>query len=446
MSRMSLLQSRSTLRNVPGATSRRVLATALLAAAATAGCDPGDDSLEQTSQELTVPANKEIYAGHYVRRQSRAACEHSCAKFVDSYETKPSGQRVKVHRCTKYNNDCIGYTANGLYDAPGSSTLVAGLPDFPDDPSIMKTFYVGCGPKAAQNVMGYFGISEPITGIPSPPYYVKTTRTDQLSLFFQNGIATTPDNLASGLQRALNDMGDGTFKVTRKSGVDMMGEVKKSIDAGFPIIVLADNGAHFLMVTGYNLHTQTMIVNDYAFDNDKVQPARAVDLGDPLLNFETHFSFGYHPGGWEDRTVITVERTGAAPTSGFFKPSNSLAVYSLNGTVACHVTWDQYLALHQPGYKTITPHEADNFAKSYGGSTTCKNGETGLPPYDKGLFKASDNPAVYSLNGTHACWLTWEQYLALGQPGFNTISPTDMTKFKAAYGGGATCTNKEVGL
>jgi hypothetical protein len=362
----------------PSSAARRLLATALLVGAAATGCD-GGDNVDLAARELNSSPNKEFYVGHYVRRESRGDCQPSCAKWVEQWTEKPSGKRVKVRRCVEKKKDCPSFRSNVLYAQPGTDELASGLPDFPDNPKL-GTIYYGCGPKAAQNVLGYFGVREPINGIPSPPYYVKTVNTGQLSFYFTDGIATTPDELTSGLQRALNEVADGTFKVTRKTGISVLLEVTRAIDAGFPIIVLADNGAHYLTVTGYDLTKNSLLVNDYPYSDGTVQPARWVALSDDLLNFDTSFSAGIHPGGWDDNTVVTIERTGgAAPTSGLFKASNHPAIYALNGKTACSLTWDQYVALHQPSFNTMTPHQADNFKKSYDGSRACTNREAGLP-------------------------------------------------------------------
>jgi hypothetical protein len=418
-------------------------ALALLAAPA---CDPGDDPelvRQDLSSGLTGPTSGLLYGGHYALREWRATCAPSCAAVKTTYRNTKSGQKIPVRTCTKYNNDCPTFKANAIYEAPGSSNIASGMVDFPDDPSI-PAFYVGCGPKAAQNVLGFFGVREPITAFPA---YIKTINFGLISLYYTDGIATLPDDLADGLRRVLNEKGDGTFTVTRKSGVDMMGEIRSSIDRGLPIIALAQDGSHFVMVTGYNLDHGSLFVSDYPYSNDRPHPAREVSLYDPLLDFTTPSTLWIHPGHWLDKTVVTVEHLGhVPPQSGLFKASNDPTVYSLNGIEACAVSWDQYVALHKPAFTTMTPEDSQNFVTSFYRDQPCSNGGAGLAPYDKGFFKASDSATIYSLNGVHACAVTWNQFVTLGQPGFTTLSPDQMRRFKDDFGGSALCANRDLGI
>jgi hypothetical protein len=164
--------------------------------------------------------------------------------------------------------------------------------------------YFGCGPQAAQNVLNYYGVQMPIAQVAQ---YISTfglVAGDQ-----DQSIATFPDDLASGLQNLLNDqVAAHHFAVARHSGVAPSIEIEKAINAGKPIILLADGGYHYQVVTGYNLGSYYVI--DYpswqTTEGNRWRTESELGLGlSTGMTFLSDALIGY--GGFSDDTIVTTD-------------------------------------------------------------------------------------------------------------------------------------------
>ena len=152
--------------------------------------------------------------------------------------------------------------------------------------------YRGCGVAAAANVLSFYGVETTTLDIAS--------HINSFGVPFSNNIATTPDSLASGLERLLNARADGQFKVTRKSNTAVHAEVGDAVRKGQPIILLVNRGGHYVMVTGFE-QGDVWSVTDYVGSERKVQER---DLG---ISDITGDALGW-AGGYLPYTVIRIER------------------------------------------------------------------------------------------------------------------------------------------
>ncbi len=99
--------------------------------------------------------------------------------------------------------------------------------------------YIGCGRKAAQNVLGYFGIKLRQKHIGK---WVKGHKIGK-------NIATYPSELRKGIQKAL-DKYKYNIKVDRHSGKNQK-DIINYLKRGFPVIALVQGGNHWVVITGY---------------------------------------------------------------------------------------------------------------------------------------------------------------------------------------------------
>jgi hypothetical protein len=216
-----------------------------------------DDSVWKTAKifkDATARANNWIFP-------AARSCGVSCVAWADKPNPKGYGPRVRY--CTKTAPNCLA--------AP----------------------YRGCGPAAVANVLNFYGVE--LSTVEVADTYVETFQVP-----FTDQIASTPDAVASGLQRLLDERADGIFTVTRKSWVDVRSEVQAAIKRGTPIIVLVNNGGHYVTVTGYQ-DWSLFSVTDYLGSERQVNDW---DLGFDVLTGD----LAGWVGGYLPNTVITVER------------------------------------------------------------------------------------------------------------------------------------------
>ena len=272
-------------------TARPSLAFALMiAASSTSGCGDLADDLA-TVQSAVSTSRTFKYAE--TQRVMKRDCGQKCAQ----YTLPTNGGDLHSIKCLKWVTDC---TVAGPYTtlhadsaAAAANTIFPGYNQGPD------WEYRGCGPQAAQNVLNYYGVQMPIAQVDQYIYTfgLVAGRTDQ-------SIATFPDDLASGLQRLLNEqVAPNHFTVTRRSGVYASIEVDKALRAGNPIILLVDGGVHFEVVTG------TGTGGVYAIDYPGQEQWRSwTTLGMDLPWYSDIFStVSFGAGGYEDNTVITID-------------------------------------------------------------------------------------------------------------------------------------------
>jgi hypothetical protein len=75
----------------------------------------------------------------------------------------------------------------------------------------------------------------------------------------------------------------------------------------------------------------------------------------------------------------------------------------------------------------------------------CTNATVGT--WTDGIYRATDSPAVYKLKGQRACLLTWDQFVALGQPAQRLLTPAEGARFtQAFFKSGDVCSNADAGV
>jgi hypothetical protein len=455
-----------------------VLGQALLAAAATvaAGCDPGiDDDVNPESQYVVTTKtgfSKEIDVGFGVKRPLEVRYGTICKKWEKEPSSKPGFPATM--RCVQYSNDdAMPYKSSRLFqdtwmrdyelNYPADTSFGEPMPSYPaalvcgtvctryetvpgykpgaparkicvktQDNVCQRNVYHGCGPAAAVNVLAYYG---------GPQIGTAEAQAIWIETFMfpaSTSIATTPDALASGLSELLAWRADGNFKVTRKSGVGMDGEVRRAVDNGNPILLMVENGRHWVMVTGYE--GDLVRVTDYRGSERKVPLA--------TLGFDTigpEF-IGRPNGHYLPYTVITIERQ-TAYTNGLYKAVDNPGVYQYQDGKVCGLTWPQFVSLGQPSQRVQSSLEGQRFRGIFNlyPGRQCTNAEVGT--WGNGFYKASNDPTVFNLKGQRACAVTWDQFVKLKQPAFKTLNTTEAPRFRDAfYKPGDICTNSELGL
>jgi hypothetical protein len=154
--------------------------------------------------------------------------------------------------------------------------------------------YEGCGPQAIDNVLSYYGIDKTIQDV-AP--HVTTIALNS------SNIASTPDAVAGGLQAMLNAWGDGVFTVQRLSGADMRWEVRNSLEAGDPVIMLVQGGGHYQVATG--LLADEYHVIDYVGKDAWVSE---LNIGFQFGSGPWAGIFGGVDGGYQEDTLVKVSR------------------------------------------------------------------------------------------------------------------------------------------
>lgn len=127
--------------------------------------------------------------------------------------------------------------------------------------------------------------------------------------------------------------------------------------------------------------------------------------------------------------------------NGLYQSNASPVVYSLRSERACHVMWTQYVAMGKPDITVLNPANTQLFVAAYYKGKVCLNSEVGL--WTDGFFQVSNQPAIYRLRGQKACHVTWNQFLAAGQPTPRILGPDEGRRFREGFFTGALCTDAE---
>lgn len=146
--------------------------------------------------------------------------------IVNEYEILPSGESIKITGL-KGGYDEVNQRYNEFNEYPIGDS------------------YEGCGVKAAQIFVRWFGKSMSQSYIKDD--YVETTNVGWLDSW----IFTTPAQLEDGVQDIL-DENDYNYQLSRRSIDSTAGAVtwiQNQLAAGFPVIILANDGDHWQVIT-----------------------------------------------------------------------------------------------------------------------------------------------------------------------------------------------------
>jgi hypothetical protein len=263
-------------------------------------------------------------SGPFVRAALSALLVASCGVLDGDVEAVASSlitQSVKVasnksrivnivcaQRCVKSSLGlCTGLWVDDCSLPPTEVTLNVTASDphpYGAYPESEKTYFsAGCGPKAAQNVMSYFGVPLRIATVSG---YIRTITARP----FTDEIATLPDDLADGLQDLLYDWGDGFFEVKRRWEPTQFAvaiEIRKELMKGNPVILLDRGGSHFQIVTGIRaLVREPASFKDFQFFVTDYPGEQEWTTPDISMSFPGELTLGV--GGYEENTFITVNR------------------------------------------------------------------------------------------------------------------------------------------
>jgi len=261
----------------------------LLATGSASSCGDLAEDVETVQSALSVYYT---YAYPDTTRVMKRDCGQKCVQLY----LPPDGNLHAIH-CLKWVTDCSVPGLNTTLHADSAAMNANAI--FPAYNQGSSWEYNGCGPQAAQNVLNYYGVQMPIVDVTQ---YIHTFGL--IAGSNDQGIATFPDDLASGLQRLLNEkVAPKHFTVTRRSNVYPTEEVDKALRSRNPIILLVDGGTHYQVVTGTG--TGGVWVIDYPGNDHWRQPT---DLDMDLPWYSDIFStVTYGAGGYEDYTVITID-------------------------------------------------------------------------------------------------------------------------------------------
>lgn len=271
-------------------------------------CEPGEEEATETEQAPLAWDNT-AYSGNGVRRIVRRECGRVC----NSWDYNATPVTCRSYRSACYNEARLDYSGTKevrLYasDADSKADPAGDNPFSAYEGNAYPDFYLGCGPQAAQNLVWFYGIKKDLIDIAyfdnfkSPGRgYVKTKRTDQLSLGFADGIATYPDELAVGVRDMLAEAGINGYIVERRSGVDVRAEAIESLNNGIPIIMMIQNGGHYVVATGYRGDEVHII--DYPGKEASTRWVKWSSLDFGVSRWATVL---LHPGNWRAQTVIRL--------------------------------------------------------------------------------------------------------------------------------------------
>lgn len=150
--------------------------------------------------------------------------------------------------------------------------------------------YKGCGIKAAQNVLRYFGLEKSQQSIRN---YIATI---QSSVFSQN-IAVLPNALRNGLQDIFDQYGV-PYTVHRWSGVSES-TIKSQLADGLPVIALVNNGNHWVVISGWDRDSGYYVQDDW-IDTRRT----SLDMSPLCSGCQALLGIG----GYSANTIITFER------------------------------------------------------------------------------------------------------------------------------------------
>ncbi len=256
----------------------RLFPIALAVALTAPACVMDEEDVGTSQDELTNV--KEIDVGYGRTRFLREDCSRRCVRY--SSEDFSDGIR---HWCLEWADAC------------GPMSQAVGLFETYDDLVDNELFeehpqenYEGCGPKAAQNVLRYYGLNISLEFIRS------CMATYEFP--FSDNIATLPADLADGLQWLLDNYGDGDFDVRVHSDKDP-DYVKSYLASGSPAIMLVYDGNHYVTATGFRASGASYHIIDYTGES------RWEGRSDLDMEFAHEIPFTSYQSG----TVITIEHS-----------------------------------------------------------------------------------------------------------------------------------------
>jgi hypothetical protein len=261
-----------------------VILLALLAA-----CE-GTQAVEGSEQALST-RDRDVPVSHGIVRKQRTTCGKRCAQWVLVNN--------KAKSCKRWEDDCSAFTLPQSVVLYADDTARANNSPFPAFDDGTGHDYLGCAPEAAQNVLEYFGardaLGRPIT-LDVVTQFVKTTA------FKKDNLGSYPEWLQSGLQQLLNIFGGGSYTVEVHSWADVGGTARSELRAGNPVIVLANGGAHYLTIVGYD--GPDFWVIDYPWAG----PPRRVSYSDLGTEFFDGGDIAAAIHGWHSQTVLTIHK------------------------------------------------------------------------------------------------------------------------------------------
>lgn len=253
----------------------------LVAALALPACMEDGESID--SDQLGVTNLDVVDVGYGRTRYVDEVCARRCSRWTNE---DYAGGIIRV--CYEWYYAC-GSAAQSVKLFEDDAHLASDVP-FEEHP---EALYQGCGPKAAQNVLRYYGIDLPVT-------YIRSIMSTY-DFPFSDNIATMPDELARGLEILLNSRGDGEFvvRVHHDKGAQF---VKGYLAQGAPAIMLVYGGTHYVVATGFDGSKYHIV--DYV-DGDGESESRweyEYELG---MDFSPEIPLSSYQSG----TVITIEHS-----------------------------------------------------------------------------------------------------------------------------------------
>lgn len=106
--------------------------------------------------------------------------------------------------------------------------------------------YIGCGPKAAEIFLGWFGSEKTQVELVEEGYI------DTESVRFFRSIFTTPKQMTDGIARVLHEYGFDDYAVSNDSTPktdQTVGLIESYLQNGFPVVILVDEGEHYQVIS-----------------------------------------------------------------------------------------------------------------------------------------------------------------------------------------------------
>ncbi len=211
------------------------LAVPLVALASLGACVVDQDQAPIGTAEAASITTTSLDVGYGIQRFQEKTCGTRCVLWTDE-DTAGGITRM----CWKWAPDCGGAsTYVGLF---ARAVDLGTTRMFPAVHLPAGGTRAGCGPWAADNLLSFYGVDLPIETVHGAIPTYQFPFTDQ--------IATTPGDLADGLQALLDQYGDGDFDVAIYHHVTAEA-IKGALAGGAPVIILSEGGTHYLTAVGY---------------------------------------------------------------------------------------------------------------------------------------------------------------------------------------------------
>jgi hypothetical protein len=221
-----------------------VKALAFCVAAATVGCagqiEEEEENAATSSAALVTTTTVNVGDGTstYNRFLKKDAATDYAALFMTSTALSP----VPAYTYSSTKSYC---------------SVFPWVPNCASQPSFtfVDDDYKGCGRKAAQNALYYFGIkmSQSDIGEDVSGWHIPGT----------GRIATYPDQLRDGLQEILDRKAKTNFIVRRKSHADKA-DIRAALATGYPVIALVNNGSHWVVIGAKGANGSWWVIDDFS--------------------------------------------------------------------------------------------------------------------------------------------------------------------------------------